>query len=96
MEQSLRTKLEAELAVVGWRDLRQHAARGALFLVQGELSVVEATLAVAQDDSASVQAWLKIGALVRPSSEQLAAWEGELDREFEYLIAQPFVIARLC
>ncbi|MGD8862992.1 MAG: DUF2288 domain-containing protein [Myxococcales bacterium] len=94
MHDALRDKLQSELAQVGWRDLRQHAGRGALFLVGAGLSLLEATLAIARDDKAAVEAWLRDGSLSRPTPQQLADWESEPDKPFESLIVQPFVIAR--
>lgn len=94
MIEQLRDKLADELAQVDWRDLRQHAARGALFIVSGDLGLLEATLGIARDDRAAVETWLQSGALARPTDAQLSAWESELDKPFEYLIAQPFVLAR--
>ena len=90
MAEELRTRLREELAQVGWRDLRQHAGRGALFLVRESPGVVEAALAVATDDRARVERWLLAGALARPSEAQLAAWEQQPDQPFECLIVQPF------
>lgn len=82
-----------EVARVGWRDLRPHAARGALFLVS-QLDLVEAATAVAEDDTTAVQKWLSEGKLARPTADQHQAWEAEPDRPFDYLIVQPFVLAR--
>lgn len=93
MSDALRLKLSAELASIAWRDLRPHAARGALFLVSGDLDLVEATVAVARDDKQAVAAWLELGTLARPSQAQMTDWERDLDKPFQYLIAQPFVLA---
>ena len=94
MTDKLRDKLQAEVAVVGYRDLRQHAGRGALFLVRGTLPLVEAAIAIAQDDQESVKAWLSLQQLLRPTEGELERWELELDKRFEYVIVQPFVLAR--
>lgn len=91
---ALRTRLQTEIARVSWRDLRAHAGRGALFLVTGGLGLLEATVAIARDDRTAVEGYLADGKLARPTPEQLAAWEQALDMPFEYLIAQPFVVAR--
>lgn len=93
MSDELRQRLASERARVGWRDLRAHAGRGALFLVSGDLGLIDATLAVAGDDRAAVEAWLAAGQLARPTPAQLEAWEQALDKPFDYLIAQPFVLA---
>lgn len=87
-------KLSEELARVGWRDLRPHAGRGVLFLWTGDASLVEVAIAVARDDRVEVEGWLESGQLSRPTERQLSDWEAALERPFEYLIVQPFVLAR--
>ena len=94
MSDALHDKLAAELATVPWRDLRPHAARGALFLVGEAVSVLEAAVAIARDDKRAVEAWVQGGQLARPSEAQLQAWEGDAERAFEHVIVQPFVLAR--
>ena len=94
-QEALVAKLQEELAQVGWRDLRPHAGRGVLFLVQNGVDTLTAALAIARDDRGTVQAWLEAAQLVRPSETELEAWERELDKRFECLIVQPFVVARV-
>lgn len=90
----LRNRLTKDLAEVGWRDLRTHAGRGVLFLWTGQTPLVDAAIAVAKDDKSAVESWLEQGQLARPTAAQLSAWEEELDRPFEFVIVQPFVLAR--
>lgn len=94
MSDALRAKLAGEIANVPWRDLRPHAARGALFLVADAVGLLEAAVAIARDDTASVETWVGTGQLVRPDTSQLQAWERDTDRPFEHVIVQPFVLAR--
>lgn len=88
-----REKLSEERAVTDWRSLGPHHERQCLFIVAGGVDLLDAAVAVAEDDSAAVAAWLAQGALARPTDDEAAAWAEAPDTRFEFLIAQPFVLA---
>ena len=77
-----------------WRDLKAHAMRQGLFIVTGDLALLDAAEAIAADDAARVEAWIEAGALVRPSPEQLEAWDQEPDKPFRATVVQPFALAK--
>ncbi len=91
--QGTRDKLSSERAVTDWRSLGSHHERQALFVVSGGVDLLDAAVAIAEDDSAAVAAWLAQGALARPTDDEVAAWAGEPDTSFEFLIVQPYVVA---
>ena len=93
--EDLKSKLLTETGPAFYSDLRAHAAREGLFLVESPLSLIEAGLAIARDEKSSVAAWLQANLLRRPSAAELAAWETSPTTRFESLIVQPFVLARL-
>ena len=94
--QALRAKLEAEILPAEWKMLKMHARREALFLVAEPLELVDAALAVAQDQPALVGAWLQSGELRRPTAAEAARWlEAEDQPLFRAVIVQPFVLAQL-
>jgi len=88
-----REKLARERKVTDWRSLGPHREREALFLVEDGLDLLDAAVAVAGDDTASVAAWLAVGRLRRPTDDEIAAWTEAPDTTFEFLIVQPFVLA---
>lgn len=90
---ALRDKFHDEVAVTDWRSLRPHHERQALFLVSGDVDLSDAALAIAEDDTASVAAWLARGTLNRPSDDEAAAWTEDPETRFEFLIVQPYVVA---
>jgi len=94
MNAPIRDKLASERAVSDWRSLAPHHARGALFLVEGELDPLDAAVAVARDDTGRVAEWIATGQLRKPTDEEATTWGADLDTPFEFLIVQPFVIAR--
>lgn len=89
-----RNEAALEVGPVVWRDLVAHAQRQGLLLVTGELALLEAAQAIASDDVPRVEAWLQAEALVRPSPEQLQAWDREPDKPFVATIVQPFALAK--
>jgi hypothetical protein len=91
-ESNLREKLAAEIATVSWQQLREHAAKDRLFIVGGEIALLDAGVALASDDRVAVEAWIESGALARPSKEQIRSFEGS-GASFRFLILSPFVLA---
>lgn len=92
----LRTRLEQERFESEWETLAVHHAREALFVVDGQLDLIDAAIAVATDDRDPVAAWLASGLLARPTEEQADAWgaEREAGPRFVFVIVQPFVLVQ--
>ena len=65
----------AQIQVTGWSELRSHAVAGQAFLVSGDLELLDAALAVANDDASAAEAWIGTGKLVRPISAQMKSFE---------------------
>lgn len=84
-----------DLAEVPWKDLRIHLQRDAIVLVAVELDLVTTAVAVAEDNKAAVEKWLAAGHLLKPTAEQITAWEIELEKPFRMLIVQPFILLQL-
>lgn len=90
----MRDKLAETLGDVFWTDLRAHAARDALIIVADELDLLDAGVAIATDDVATVEAWIRAGKLSKPTAEDLTRWQLEGAARFRSLIVQPFVLIR--
>lgn len=89
---TLREKLEATLGPVFHSDLVAHLRRSAVFLVGPELALVDAALAVAVDDTASVAQFLASGALRRPTDDEQRVWAESPGRTWIAIVVQPFVL----
>lgn len=89
---SVKDKLEGQLGPIFFSDLRAHLDRGAVFLVRGELALIDCALAVATDDTAQVRTWLSNGAMRRPTDEERAQWASEASRRFLAVPVQPYVL----
>lgn len=95
MAEDLLRKLELEVDLSTWRDLRVHAARDKLFIVVPKLTLVQVGMALAGDDAAVVESWIEAGHIARPSIAQMEQWESSLEQTFRCLIVSPFVLAQL-
>lgn len=74
--------------------LAMHYRRSALFVVADSIDLLDAAWAVANDDQASVKAWIDNGDLVRPTEAQVEVWQDEEGAQFRSVIVQPFVLAQ--
>ncbi len=89
---TLRERITAELLETSWEVLVPHQARGALFAVCEGLQVVDAALAIAENQTRIVEAWLGSGHLRRVEGPEWTRWA---KRRFRAAIVQPFVVVAL-
>jgi len=71
-----------------------HFERKAIFLVDLDLSLLNVAMAVAQDQSDLVEAWISTQKLTRPTEEQLASFRLSPELPFVSVIVQPFVLVQ--
>ncbi len=84
--------VKRDLAEVTWRELKIHLQRDAIIVFSAEIDLIEAAVAVADDDKNRVESWLAAGQLGKPTDQQLKNWETETDNLFRMLIVQPFIL----
>jgi hypothetical protein len=92
---SLRARLERSLGPVLASDLTAHLARNGVWIVGPQLSLLDCAVAIAEDDTESVSAWLADGSLRRPSPDERARWPADADRTWLAVVVQPFVLVQL-
>lgn len=85
-------QFKQDLAEVPWKDLRIHLQRDSIVLVADGLALLDVAVAVAEDNKSLVEGWVTAGAISKPTAEQIAAWETQLDKPFQMLIVQPFIL----
>lgn len=90
---TLYAKLLGETAAITWQELQPFFARGALLRVASNADLVEAALAVAQDDSAKVSAWLAGGQLNKLEAGQAQDWL-ERDPTLWAVVVRPWVLVQ--
>lgn len=89
----LMLKLNRETSRILWKDLQRFFAQGAVLLVGPELDLIATAAAVANDDSASVSAWMKSEQLMKASEEVAARWLAE-DCEVWAVVVAPWVLVQ--
>ena len=90
----LKERLEKDVADISWQDLQPHAKRDAIIVVKQELDLPEVAVAIAEDNTASVQDWISQQSIAKPSAEQLTDWNQTPQKRFTALIVQPFVVVK--
>ena len=89
---SLTAKLSEDLAEIPWTEIKPHAQRDAVIVVNDALNMVEVGVAIASDQVDKVQHWIAEALVQKPSAEQLSLWNDDPSTLFETLIVQPYVL----
>ncbi|MDJ0648684.1 MAG: DUF2288 domain-containing protein [Xenococcaceae cyanobacterium MO_188.B19] len=90
----IKTKLQEDIATIGWQDILPHAKRDAVIVVNPNLDLVIVGEAIANDNSSLVRNWIEQAQIAKPSTEQLTQWNNKPETQFNTLIVQPFVIVQ--
>ena len=91
---NLQERLRQDIADISWQDLLPHAKRDAIIVVKEELDLSEVGMAIAEDNTVSVKTWIGEQSISKPTTDQLANWNKEPQKQFTTLIVQPFVIVK--
>lgn len=91
---SLREKLLEQLETVDGESLVPHYERGALVFVGAHLDIIDVGVAFAEDNKESVTHWLQSGDLWKCSEKDKDNGSLEMTSKFQFLILQPFVLAK--
>ncbi|MBW4520451.1 MAG: DUF2288 domain-containing protein [Scytolyngbya sp. HA4215-MV1] len=92
--QDLRTELTESLDEATWDWLMPHAKRDSVIVVSPELDLLDVGVAIASDNTTSVQHWIAESLIAKPSPDQLANWNDHLNQRFTALIVQPYVLVQ--
>jgi hypothetical protein len=80
---------EAELE---W--LKPHIQKDAVILVDANLDILDVGVAIASDNTQSVQHWIGEQLLVKPSPEILNRWNANPSQRFQAMIIQPYILVK--
>jgi hypothetical protein len=80
---------EAELE---W--LKPHIQKDVVIIVDPELDLLDVGVAIASDNTQSIQHWIGEQLLVKPSQEILDRWNTHPDRKFQAIIIQPYILVK--
>jgi hypothetical protein len=92
---NLKEDLTKMVDVAIWEWLSPHAARARVILVGARLDLVDVGIALTEDNTQVVQAWIADSWLRHPSAEELSAWNANKEKEFISLVIPPFVLVRV-
>lgn len=88
----LKEKLEKDILDTNWKPLAEHFARGAVYLLDKELELLDVGVAMAEDDVGRIKTWLDDGLLYPPTPEEATAFSKDSDIYFNMLIVEPYVL----
>jgi hypothetical protein len=92
--QDLRAELAELIDEAEWDWLTPHARRDSIIVVEQALDLVDVGMAIANDNTTSVQHWIAEDLIHKPSPTQLADWNFNQTKRFNALIVQPYVLVQ--
>ena len=92
--QDLKAELAQSVDQAAWDWLIPHAKRDVVIVVTQELDLLDVGVAIANDDTLSVQSWISNQQLHKPFANQLADWNSDQSKRFQALIVQPYVLVQ--
>lgn len=92
--QDIREQLAENLDIAEWNWLVPHVKRDAVVIIDQELDLLDVGVAIASDNTSSVQDWISRELIYKPSAEQLSIWNSNDQKKFNALIVQPFVLVQ--
>lgn len=90
----LRAELAESLDEAQWDWLIPHAKRDSVIVVSPELNLLDVGVAIASDNTTSVQHWISESLIAKPTSTQLNDWNLDRSKRFQALILQPYVLVQ--
>jgi len=88
----MRERIAETKGHVFWTDLEAHVKRDAVIIADTELDLVDVGIALATNDTRSVQNWIAAGKLKKPSGEDISRWCVAPNVTFTSVVVQPFVL----
>ena len=88
----LKAELAKDLDEAQWEWLIPHVKRDSVLIIAKELNLVDVGIAIASDNLQSVQHWISEQLIQKPSEAQLSDWNSDLQKRFNTLIVQPYVL----
>ena len=90
---SLKEKLKDDIDQASWEMLKVHHERGAVFIVDKALKLIDVGAAIAVDEVNTVKIWLDNGQFKK--LEEIPSGVDEKIRDIDFLIVQPYVLIKL-
>jgi hypothetical protein len=88
----MRARIAETKGPVFWTDLEAHVKRDAVIIAEEELDLVDVGVALATNDSKTVESWIVAGKLKKPTTEDILRWSVGTNVTFVSVVVQPFVL----
>lgn len=88
----MKKELRESIDNAKWEWLKPHLQRGTLLLIAFNLDLAEVAYRISQDDTDYIRKLMNGNFLKRPSEEQIHKWDQTPEREFRFIIVQPYVL----
>jgi hypothetical protein len=89
----LRAKLNLETAQLAWSELERHFARGAVIKVAVGADLIDAALHIAENNTATVEAWLADRRIARAELADAEDWHARQPMFWAVVVA-PWVLVQ--
>lgn len=91
----LAKKLETEIDSCDWSMLKAHHERGAVFILEDPISLVDAGVAIATDNVEQIKAWQQTELIRNLRDQEVETFKKEEYRKIaKFLIIQPYVLIK--
>lgn len=87
-------KLTRECTPIDWLRLKPHYNQDILITVQKDLDIINVGIEMANDNKIQIEKWIHEKKLVKPTPEQINAWDQQNTR-FKSLVISPYVLMQI-
>jgi hypothetical protein len=94
MTDNLKTQLTELLDEAELEWLKPHIQKDAVIIVDANLDILDVGVAIANDNTQSVQHWIGEQLLVKPSPAILNRWNANPNQRFQAMIIQPYILVK--
>ena len=87
------TRLNGETAKIEWHQLQKHYASGSVIAISAGFDLINAAIALHQDDTAQIKQWLAQGLVAEVTDAQAQRWYDDNTLVWA-LVIPPFVLVQ--
>lgn len=92
-EESLHQKINRETARIRWSELATFFASGDIITISNDVDLIEAAIAISEDNSQQIQEWMQAGLIMKTSDEQAIEWQAE-NKELWAVVIKPWILVQ--
>lgn len=92
-DNDLKAKLNLETAKITWQELQRYFSQGIVLNVSNDLDLIDAAVAMSEDNKTVIEQWMVDGRLAKVSDKQASEWF-EQDVELWSVVVRPWVLVQ--